>query len=54
MYYNNIYISRDFSLPLAIEMYGRPFCFRAIPTKRVLSYSLILFVQILLITCINS
>ena len=27
-----VYISRDFSLPLAIEMYGRPFFFRAIPT----------------------
>ena len=27
-----VYISRDFSLPLAIEMYRRPFFFRAIPT----------------------
>ena len=27
-----VYITRDFSFPLAIEMYGRPFFFRAIPT----------------------
>ena len=27
-----VYISRDFSLLLAIEMYGWPFFFRAIPT----------------------
>ena len=33
VYFNlYVYISRDFSLPLAIEMYGRPFLFRAIPT----------------------
>ena len=33
VYFNlSVYITRDFSLPLAIEMYGRPFCFRAIPT----------------------
>ena len=31
-----------FSLPFAIEMYGRPFCFQAIPTQRVLPYSLII------------
>ena len=32
--YFNLYVynSRDFSLPLAIEMYGWPFVFRAIPT----------------------
>ena len=28
----SVYISRDFSSLVAIEMYGRPFCFRAIPT----------------------
>ena len=27
-----VHITRDFSFPLAIEMYGRPFLFRAIPT----------------------
>ena len=27
-----LYISRDFSLPLSIEMHGWPFCFPAIPT----------------------
>ena len=33
VYFNlSVYISRDFSLPLAIEMHGRPFVFRAIPT----------------------
>ena len=35
----SVYIRRDFSS--AIEMYGRPFCFGAIPTQRVLLYSLI-------------
>ena len=33
VYFNlSVYISRDFSLPLAIEMHGQPFFFRAIPT----------------------
>ena len=42
VYFNlYVHISRDFSLPLAIEMYGRPFFSRAIPTQRILLYSLI-------------
>ena len=32
----SVYITRDFSSSLAIEMYGRPFFFRAIPTYRTL------------------
>ena len=28
----SVYISRDFSSLVAIEMYGQPFCFGAIPT----------------------
>ena len=35
----SVYIRRDFSS--AIEIYGQPFCFGAIPTQRVLLYSLI-------------
>ena len=35
------YISRDFSLPLAIEMHGRPFFFSGPSLHRVLPYSLI-------------
>ena len=34
VYFNlYVHISRDFTLPLAIEMYGGPFYFRAIPTQ---------------------
>ena len=33
VYFNlSVYITTDSSLPLAIEMYGRPFVCRAIPT----------------------
>ena len=38
LYFNlSVYISRDFGLPLSIEMHGWPFCFRAIPTTDVIS-----------------
>ena len=39
-----VYITTDFSFPLANEMHGRPCFFRAIPTLSVLPYSVILYI----------
>ena len=53
VYFNlSVYISRDFSLALAIEMHGRPFLFRPIPTYSTLWY-IYIYIYIFIFLCLS-